>query len=227
MLSPLVNRSFIFTEDTRLDKWDGYIAPAGSSLTVPVNVSGNWNMTLGFNVERYFTGIDSKVMADVGWTALRNLYYLADELVANLGNNMFLSSSFHKYGSTYTLGITPGLTLGRVSGLEQPYDHMDLSFSADYRQRIGKHFELVVINHGFKTFSNLKVADTYDLDLSCDVSWMFGADNRYRLTLFGMNLTDSFNGYSSSVLDNQITTSHFTGLGRCIGLSFQYVFYRR
>ncbi len=222
----IANRITYFDTQTSLDEY-GYIAPAGSSLTVPVNVSGRWNMGLGFNVERYFTKTDSKVAADVRWAAGRNLYYLADGLMANLGNDIFLSSSFEKYGSKYTLSITPGLVLGRTAGWEQTFDHLDLSLCTNYRQRIGKHFEFVANVMGFRTFSNFKAANTYDLDISCNVSWMFGPDNRYWFRLFGMNLTDSFRGYSSIVLDNQVTTSHFTGLGRCIGISFGYTFNRR
>lgn len=76
-------------------------------------------------------------------------------------------------------------------------------------------------------FSTPKGFGYLNLDINSSMSVLFGKDNRCRLSVYAMNLTDSVKQTREAVEADRVIRSYENNLGRSAGLAFTYVFSRR
>ena len=223
----IVSKTAYYQEETWLGDY-GYTAPAGSSLTTPVNVSGRIDGWAGGKYSQYLNRIKANVGIELSWNIRRDPFYLEDALQVNLSNSLSASIPFNWQGKTALISIYPTIGVGRQENNgTKLYDSMNLSGYLAYTQRIWKCFELGAeadLSGMLTTRSDINV---FTHRVRCSFSWIFGKEKRSRLSIFGSNLTSQVNNKEISVTDNYILTSMFNNFGRSVGLSFTYVFSRR
>lgn len=116
--SPLVNRSFIFTEDTRLDKWDGYLAKAGAMLYTWENtVRPAWHVgTSGKYDTRIFRNkVGLKLNLALSYS--QNPMYMGNELVW-LGDWHGSSGIILIYNPSRKIDIHSNMTIGYTQSID-------------------------------------------------------------------------------------------------------------
>ncbi|MGN1215202.1 MAG: hypothetical protein ACI4TJ_03045, partial [Candidatus Cryptobacteroides sp.] len=101
------------------------------------------------------------------------------------------------------------------------------SFSTEYTQRIGGHFEFNGHLSAYASFTNDKSLNYSNLTIDSSLSWLFGKDNRCRVSVFGKNLTNSLGGWSNSVTQQFVRHTANQYLGRQFGIGFTYIFSKR
>ena len=223
----LVSRTTYYREQTWLDSY-GYLVPAGSSMTTPVNVSGRFCAWAAGKYSQYLTGIKSDIGADITWNIQRDPFYEGDVRRINQNNSISVAVPFKWYGKTTGITLIPSVGAGRqeYDGAKL-YDSVSLSGIFSYTQRIGGNFELNVGAQLYRMMTTRDDIGIFTHNATCTLSWLFGAEKRSRLSVFGNNLTSLVNNKTISVSDNYILTSLSNNFGRSFGLSFTYVFTRK
>lgn len=223
----LVSKTTYYKEQTWLDSY-GYLAPAGSSMTTPVNVSGRFVAWAAGKYSQYLSRIKSDIGADITWNIHRDPFYEGDARRVNLNNSVSVAIPFRWVGKTADIVLIPEAVVGRqkYDGTKM-YDSISLSGAFSYTQRICGNFEINANARLYKMITTRDDVGVFTHDVTCSLSWLFGAEKRSRLSVFGSNLTSLVNNRAISVTDNCILTSLSDNFGRSFGLSFTYVFSRR
>lgn len=223
----IVSRTAYYQEATWLGDY-GYMAPAGSSLTTPVNVSGRFDGWVACKYSQYLNRIKSDIGVDLSWNIHRDPFYIEDVMQVNLNNFISVSVPFNWQGKTAILMIIPTAGVGRQKNNgAKLYDSMNLSGYFSYTQRIGDCIEFNANADLFGMLTTRSDINLFTHRIGCMLSWIFGKEKRSRFSIFGNNLTSLVNNKEISVTDNYILTSLSNNFGRSVGLSFRYVFSRR
>ncbi|MCQ2114751.1 MAG: outer membrane beta-barrel protein [Bacteroidales bacterium] len=224
----IASRTIFFTSDTVLSEYGGYTAPAWAALAVPVNVNGSMDISSVIKTATYFNRSKINLDANLGWSMSRTPAYLADQLCRNLDNRIStdIFAVWNGKSTTITLGSTLGI--GRLmKDKEKLYDHFDWDFSGSLDQFIGTHFKASV----FSKWSGMLTTDAnvrYSIpNLQASLSWMFGKDNCYNISVFADDLINTSKAKNVSAGIYSIGTTYNSYFGRAVGLSFKITFSRR
>lgn len=223
----IVSRTVYFTEQTLLAPY-GYLAPAGSSLTTPVNVSGCFDAGAAASYRQYFSRADLNVGVDLSWRTSGSPFYLYDVLYLNSDNSVSMSVPLGWSGENASLSFSPSAGLGRNrrDGVKL-YDSMNLSGTFSYIQRIGRCIEFTANAEAVWMDTTRKDLGIFTHNVSCSLAWLFGKDRRCRLGVFGSNLTSLVRSTNIAVTDNYILKSMSDSFGRSVGISFTCSFSKR
>ena len=223
----IASKTVYFPSATYLEEFD-YQAPAGSCLVTPVNLSGNRDGQVEFLFDQYLSRIRTKYCVTLTAGADKRPFYLADVLHTS-GNRSFSAlATVFPGGEFFQLSLTAGLTATRCiqDGIRQ-YDSFGPSVNASWTQRYGQHVE-TNISAGYSGMTSTREGMGYDMvQLNAYAAWLFGKDNRCRLSLTGSNLIGMADGWSSSVTENYLRINYQNLFGPSLCLSFRYVFSRR
>lgn len=223
----ITTRTEYFSGEAFLEEYN-YTMPAGSSIIFPVNVSYAYETSSSIKYEQFFSRIKSNVEVDLSAGVSGIPFYVGGDLYRNACEWITISTGFRQDSENHMLILAPQLSLGRhrTSG-EVLFGYLTPQLRAEYKQRIGDHFELHFWGIGSRMFSTPKGFGYLNLDINSSMSVMFGKDNRCRLSVYAMNLTDSVKQTREAVEADRVIRSYENNLGRSAGLAFTYVFSRR
>ena len=223
----ITTRTEYFSSEAFLEEYN-YTMPAGSSIIFPVNVSYAYETSSSIKYEQFFSRIKSNVEVDLSAGVSGIPFYVGGDLYRNACEWITISTGFRQDSENHMLILAPQLSLGRhrTSG-EVLFGYLTPQLRAEYKQRIGDHFELHFWGIGSRMFSTPKGFGYLNLDINSSMSVLFGKDNRYRLSVYAMNLTDSVKQTREAVEADRVIRSYENNLGRSAGLAFTYVFSRR
>lgn len=223
----ITTRTEYFSGEAFLEEYN-YTMPAGSSIIFPVNVSYAYETSSSIKYEQFFSRIKSNVEVDLSAGVSGIPFYVGGDLYRNACEWITISTGFRQDSENHMLILAPQLSLGRhrTSG-EVLFGYLTPQLRAEYKQRIGDHFELHFWGIGSRMFSTPKGFGYLNLDINSSMSVLFGKDNRYRLSVYAMNLTDSVKQTREAVEADRVIRSYENNLGRSAGLAFTYVFSRR
>lgn len=216
-----------FTEDTWLDKYQ-YTAPAGSALVSPVNVSGRYSVNTRASYEGYLTKCDMNYVLTAGYSSISNPYYITENLYRNVDNMLTSSMLFSRLTEKCSITLTPEASVGRsICDGEKLYDYLSLNITGTYEQRIGKHFGWYVSCRDALYRTTVSGLDYNNISLDCEIFWLLGKDSQSRITVFGANLINSFDGKKVERQTDYVSRTLTSYLGRAIGISFRYNLFKR
>lgn len=223
----ITTRTEYFSSEAFLEEYN-YTMPAGSSIIFPVNVSYAYETSSSIKYEQFFSRIKSNVEVDLSAGVSGIPFYVGGDLYRNACEWITISTGFRQDSENHMLTLAPQLSLGRhrTSG-EVLFGYLTPQLRAEYKQRIGDHFELHFWGIGSRMFSTPKGFGYLNLDINSRMSVLFGKDNRCRLSVYAMNLTDSVKQTREAVEADRVIRSYENNLGRSAGLAFTYVFSRR
>lgn len=223
----ITTRTEYFSSEAFLEEYN-YTMPAGSSIIFPVNVSYAYETSSSIKYEQFFSRIKSNVEVDLSAGVSGIPFYVGGDLYRNACEWITISTGFRQDSENHMLILAPQLSLGRhrTSG-EVLFGYLTPQLRAEYKQRIGDHFELHFWGIGSRMFSTPKGFGYLNLDINSSMSVLFGKDNRCRLSVYAMNLTDSVKQTREAVEADRVIRSYENNLGRSAGLAFTYVFSRR
>lgn len=223
----ITTRTEYFSGEAFLEEYN-YTMPAGSSIIFPVNVSYAYETSSSIKYEQFFSRIKSNVEVDLSAGVSGIPFYVGGDLYRNACEWITISTGFRQDSENHMLILAPQLSLGRhrTSG-EVLFGYLTPQLRAEYKQRIGDHFELHFWGIGSRMFSTPKGFGYLNLDINSSMSVLFGKDNRCRLSVYAMNLTDSVKQTREAVEADRVIRSYENNLGRSAGLAFTYVFSRR
>jgi iron complex outermembrane receptor protein len=148
-----------------------------------------------------------------GWDLSADAVYLNSKL--QTGTELFYTTS----------GDVPKI----VDGNPYPFTpKFQLLFDTQYRWPVRNNLDIFVggsVTYNSKTSSSIGAEDLYDnpaytlVDLRAGLA---GNDNRWRVMVFGRNVTNEF--YTTSVVHQYETTLRFTGRPATYGINFTYEF---
>ena len=223
----ITTRTEYFSSEAFLEEYN-YTMPAGSSIIFPVNVSYAYETSSSIKYEQFFSRIKSNVEVDLSAGVSGIPFYVGGDLYRNACEWITISTGFRQDSENHMLILAPQLSLGRhrTSG-EVLFGYLTPQLRAEYKQRIGDHVELHFWGIGSRMFSTPKGFGYLNLDINSSMSVLFGKDNRCRLSVYAMNLTDSVKQTREAVEADRVIRSYENNLGRSAGLAFTYVFSRR
>lgn len=223
----ITTRTEYFSSEAFLEEYN-YTMPAGSSIIFPVNVSYAYETSSSIKYEQFFSRIKSNFEVDLSAGVSGIPFYVGGDLYRNACEWITISTGFRQDSENHMLILAPQLSLGRhrTSG-EVLFGYLTPQLRAEYKQRIGDHFELHFWGIGSRMFSTPKGFGYLNLDINSSMSVLFGKDNRCRLSVYAMNLTDSVKQTREAVEADRVIRSYENNLGRSAGLAFTYVFSRR
>lgn len=223
----ITTRTEYFSGEAFLEEYN-YTMPAGSSIIFPVNVSYAYETSSSIKYEQFFSRIKSNVEVDLSAGVSGVPFYVGGDLYRNACEWITISTGFRQDSENHMLILAPQLSLGRhrTSG-EVLFGYLTPQLRAEYKQRIGDHFELHFWGIGSRMFSTPKGFGYLNLDINSSMSVLFGKDNRCRLSVYAMNITDSVKQTREAVEADRVIRSYENNLGRSAGLAFTYVFSRR
>lgn len=223
----ITTRTEYFSGEAFLEEYN-YTMPAGSSIIFPVNVSYAYETSSSIKYEQFFSRIKSNVEVDLSAGVSGIPFYVGGDLYRNACEWITISTGFRQDSENHMLILAPQLSLGRhrTSG-EVLFGYLTPQLRAEYKQRIGDHFELHFWGIGSRMFSTPKGFGYLNLDINSSMSVLFGKDNRCRLSVYAMNITDSVKQTREAVEADRVIRSYENNLGRSAGLAFTYVFSRR
>lgn len=223
----ITTRTEYFSGEEFLEEYN-YTMPAGSSIIFPVNVSYAYETSSSIKYEQFFSRIKSNVEVDLSAGISGVPFYVGGDLYRNACEWITISTGFRQDSENHMLILAPQLSLGRhrTSG-EVLFGYLTPQLRAEYKQRIGDHFELRFWGIGSRMFSTPKGFGYLNLDINSSMSVLFGKDNRCRLSVYAMNITDSVKQTREAVEADRVIRSYENNLGRSAGLAFTYVFSRR
>lgn len=223
----ITTRTEYFSGEAFLEEYN-YTMPAGSSIIFPVNVSYAYETSSSIKYEQFFSRIKSNIEVDLSAGVSGIPFYVGGDLYRNACEWITISTGFRQDSENHMLILAPQLSLGRhrTSG-EVLFGYLTPQLRAEYKQRIGDHFELHFWGIGSRMFSTPKGFGYLNLDINSSMSVLFGKDNRCRLSVYAMNLTDSVKQTREAVEADRVIRSYENNLGRSAGLAFTYVFSRR
>lgn len=223
----ITTRTEYFSGEAFLEEYN-YTMPAGSSIIFPVNVSYAYETSSSIKYEQFFSRIKSNVEVDLSAGVSGIPFYVGGDLYRNACEWITISTGFRQDSENHMLILAPQLSLGRhrTSG-EVLFGYLTPQLRAEYKQRIGDHFELHFWGIGSRMFSTPKGFGYLNLDINTSMSVLFGKDNRCRLSVYAMNITDSVKQTREAVEADRVIRSYENNLGRSAGLAFTYVFSRR
>lgn len=223
----ITTRTEYFSSEAFLEEYN-YTMPAGSSIIFPVNVSYAYETSSSIKYEQFFSRIKSNVEVDLSAGVSGIPFYVGGDLYRNACEWITISTGFRQDSENHMLILAPQLSLGRhrTSG-EVLFGYLTPQLRAEYKQRIGDYFELHFWGIGSRMFSTPKGFGYLNLDINSSMSVLFGKDNRCRLSVYAMNLTDSVKQTREAVEADRVIRSYENNLGRSAGLAFTYVFSRR
>lgn len=223
----ITTRTEYFSGEAFLEEYN-YTMPAGSSIIFPVNVSYAYETSSSIKYEQFFSRIKSNVEVDLSAGISGIPFYVGGDLYRNACEWITISTGFRQDSENHMLILAPQLSLGRhrTSG-EVLFGYLTPQLRAEYKQRIGDHFELHFWGIGSRMFSTPKGFGYLNLDINSSMSVLFGKDNRCRLSVYAMNITDSVKQTREAVEADRVIRSYENNLGRSAGLAFTYVFSRR
>lgn len=223
----ITTRTEYFSGEAFLEEYN-YTMPAGSSIIFPVNVSYAYETSSSIKYEQFFSRIKSNVEVDLSAGVSGVPFYVGGDLYRNACEWITISTGFRQDSENHMLILAPQLSLGRhrTSG-EVLFGYLTPQLRAEYKQRIGDHFELHFWGIGSRMFSTPKGFGYLNLDINSSMSVLFGKDNRCRLSVYAMNITDSVKQTREAVEADRVIRSYENNLGRSAGLAFAYVFSRR
>lgn len=223
----ITTRTEYFSGEAFLEEYN-YTMPAGSSIIFPVNVSYAYETSSSIRYEQFFSRIKSNVEVDLSAGVSGIPFYVGGDLYRNACEWITISTGFRQDSENHMLILAPQLSLGRhrTSG-EVLFGYLTPQLRAEYKQRIGDHFELHFWGIGSRMFSTPKGFGYLNLDINSSMSVLFGKDNRCRLSVYAMNITDSVKQTREAVEADRVIRSYENNLGRSAGLAFTYVFSRR
>lgn len=224
----VASRTIFFTSDTVLSEYGGYIAPAGAALAVPVNVNGSMDISSEIKTSTYFSRSKINLDANLGWSMTRTPAYLADQLCRNLDNSISTDIFAVWNGKSTTVSLASMFGIGRLmKDKERLYDHFDWHFTGSVDQFVGTHFKASVLsmwNGMLTTDANVRYSMP---DLRAQLTWMFGQDNCYNISVFASDLINTSKAQSVNAGIYSVMTSYDSYLGRSVGLSFRVTFSKR
>lgn len=223
----ITTRTEYFSSEAFLEEYN-YTMPAGSSIIFPVNVSYAYETSSSIKYEQFFSRIKSNVEVDLSAGVSGIPFYVGGDLYRNACEWVTISTGFRQDSENHMLILAPQLSFGRhrTSG-EVLFGYLTPQLRAEYKQRIGDRFELHFWGIGSRMFSTPKGFGYLNLDINSRMSVLFGKDNRCRLSVYAMNLTDSVKQTREAVEADRVIRSYENNLGRSAGLAFTYVFSRR
>ena len=223
----IVQQTVYYQEREYLEEY-GYYAEKGSCLARPVNISGAYNLVSAINLDKYFSSIHSDLSLTLDYNRSSEPFFIETDRHTELNDTYSLLCMFKMNSEKHQLMFIPELSYveDALDG-ELSYSSLSPSLSAEYTQRIGEHFEFNGHLSAYASFTNEKDLNYSNLTLDSSLSWLFGKDNRCRVSVFGKNLTNSLGGWSNSV--TQQFVQHVTNqyLGRQFGIGFTYIFSKR
>ena len=223
----IASRTVFFDRPTYLEDYS-YTAPAGSSLVVPENVDGAWNAGAGISFGRFVSALKTNYSVSLRASAGDTPFYLGDVLYVNQDRSLPFSASAQLGLKKAHVGLSLSASPGRSSrNGEWLYNYLGLDGRLNYKQRLGEHLEwdAGLMYGGFLT--TREGGEYHNIELVLQLSWLFGQENRCRLTLFGFDLLNNARSCWQSLSDNCVSQYYTPQLGRSVGLSFHYFFMRR
>lgn len=223
----IANRTVFFDRPTHLEAYS-YTAPAGSSLVIPENVDGAWNAGASVSFGRFVSALKTNYSVNLQAGASDYPFYLADVLYVNQDRSLPMSAmvslGLEKTSVYLSLGASPGWAFRDGRWL---YNYLGLNGRLNFKQRFGAHLEwdAGITYDGF--LSTQEGAAYHNVNTDMQLSWLFGQENRCRLTLFGADLLNNARSRWQSLSDNCVTQYYTPQLGRSVGIGFQYIFMRR
>lgn len=223
----IASKTEFFDKETTLSEY-GYIAPAGSSLTTPVNVNNKYSLATSLDLATYFPKSKINLSAMVGWGLSTNPYTIGEIASNNLMNSMSVNGSLSWSPKNSEIFLSPSLSFGRQSNSgDSSYDFINPSVYISYRQRFGQIAETSINYDWTGSFTTIDAFHYSNHSLSVTAGFLFGKDRRCRFEVFGYDLLNSARSYSISTTDYSTAFRYNSHLGRSVGVSLTFVFSRR
>ena len=220
----IANKTMFFASDTELENY-GYVAPAGSQLSLPVNVDGCRSLASSLSCHFRLANLNSTFFTALNYNFGQTPYFTGDVLHGNdnhnLGLNFRYNSGFSKYvqlALTYTGNI--GRALNDGSKLYDAMGHnVSASLYTNFLKRwwfgayAGYNFNMTTMGYRYESVPT-------SVKLSCK----FGKNDAAEI---GLSLYDIINlnrSSSVSVFDEYVRYQYDRIFGRSIFLSFAYSF---
>ncbi len=221
------SKTTYFATETWLEEYQ-YMAPAGSSLTTPENISGHYDANVTLNVSKYITKIKSDIRTNLIWNTDASPYFIADVLHVNGRNSLGLSADFSHRGEKNQMTLIGTANLGRQkTDGEFLYDYFSFTAWLMLRQRFGEHITLTVnANNSFEN-TTMEGLDFNSTQLNINLLWMFGKERRNAAGIFCNDLLNSRAMPGNYVQNDIVSHTESIFLGRCIGVSFAYYIMKR
>ncbi len=221
------SKTTYFATETWLEDYQ-YMAPAGSSLSTPENISGRYDASVTLNVSKYITKIKSDIRTNLFWNTNASPYFISDVLHVNGNNALGLSADFSHYGAKNKLSVFANANLGRQkTDGEFLYDYFSFSTYIRCNQRLGEHIDLMVnANNSFES-TTMEGLDFNSTHIDIALSWLFGKERRNSAGIFCNDILNSRSMLSNFVQNDIVSHAETIFLGRCVGVSFAYYIMKR
>lgn len=229
--SPIVARSVLFTEDTRLDNWDGYEAKAGSMLyTWENSKSPAWKIASGaqYDTRIFRNKVGSVFGIDASYS--RNPMYLGGDIVRMETFNGSIRARV-MYSPTMRISLHSNTTLGYVHSMERTWvlsSRMNLSESFSIKWFILSRLRLegrynILSNNYIQGYGK----DNITQFLSLNLTKAFFKDASLEVSLSGNDLLNSQSSYQTQTNALYMTQSWRRTYGPYYILSITYKFRKK
>lgn len=230
--SPLVNRSLIFSEDTKLDQYDGYIAKEGAMLYTWENSRRpSWNMGIS-------TQYDTRIIRNRVGTKLNLAFSYAQDPMF-LKNDLLWMGGWH-VSSGITLTYKPSRKIDISSNTRVGYQRsvnnnqttlaarMEINERFNFRWMIlpRLRWETTYLLSAFKSLQG-EGRNNFEHVLNTRLTTALLKDNSLELSLSGNDLINSPNTYSTQTNALYMTQTWQKTYGRYLILSVTYNFRKK
>ncbi len=222
----IVYKDIFFTSAGTYEGFGDFIFPAGSTLKICENVSGQISANAKVGYSGRLKHLQSTFGASIQYNYDRTPYYLYENLFINNGHrthfNIGLTTNFSRF---IELNFSSRTGLGYFDK-DANSTMKEISEIAGCKMRLNFAKRMWLILNGEYRFRNTTVENTRidEVVLDAELSVTFGKENRGRIGLHGNDLLNQVRSLSVTMMDDYTRTRIDRILGRNVYLSFNYRF---
>lgn len=223
----ITTKQLFFTEDTPLGDYNGYIAPKGSTLTVPVNVNGGGSMNLNAHFSTPIEPLKVTFNLGGGCSYNRNPTYIGEALDYNNSVSPNVNLSLLSNRSTvYQFSLHTGTsyshtanslrdnnnTITQTAGANATVNFLKhMYFSTDYRY---------YFYHNFSLRSNDVSTHTWSMSVGCKLLKKRQLDFCFQI----YDILNSTQNFSSTMMSDYVSNNWTQNFGRYFSFAVAYKF---
>ena len=220
-------KQVFFTEDTPLEAYNGYVAPKGSTLTVPVNVNGGGNANLSGNFSTPIQKLGLTFNAGGGLAYNRSPTYIGEALDYNNSLSPNVSLGFFSNKSTvYQFSLSSRTAYNHTSNsLKDNNNTLTQSVGTNVTVNFLKHMYFnthyrYYFYHNFSIRSNDVSTHTWSLALGCKLLKKRQLDVGFQI----YDILNSTQNFASTMMADYVSNSWTQNFGRYFSFAVGYKF---
>ncbi len=222
---PITQIRHYFNESTVLEKYEGYIAPAGATLYIPENVGNYFNVNADFSISHMIQRINTSIALGFQGSYSNPYASINEDLIRNKNGN---ATTYLSIISTPTrklrINISERLTYSWQKNNHFKDRSRQNNFSVNARYDFLHRYTLNTTfkSHVHKAYTTGQTIDQNSLNISLGARLL-----KKRNGLLSFNVSNLFNdksGYNLDINDQAITEQWTQNFARFYSISFQYKF---